>query len=224
MNLRSLSSLLLTLGLCLFQPAMANIYTYTAADGSVHLSNVPTDERYTLLLGAEKPIAAKSAVAEIGNFPPRIAGKAQYDRVVEETAQAYGLESALLHAVISVESQYNPTAVSRKGAAGLMQLMPRTAKHYGVVDAFNPAQNIQGGARYLRDLLVTFKSDLHLTLAAYNAGQGTVKMHGNRIPPFRETMNYVPRVLDFYRKYRAEPAYPYLPARNISSRTLPAAT
>ena len=189
-------------GLCLCHPAAANIYTFTAADGSVSLSNVPTDDRYALLIGAEKSEVAPSPTADSSHFPACIAAKAHYDQIVAETAHTYGLESALLHAVISVESRYNPAAVSKKGATGMMQLMPGTAKRYGVADARNPEQNIQGGARYLRDLLAMFNSDLRLTLAAYNAGEGSVKSHGNRIPPFRETMDYVPRVLDFYRKYR----------------------
>ncbi|MBS4097689.1 MAG: lytic transglycosylase domain-containing protein [Sulfuricella sp.] len=197
---------------------MANIYTYTSAEGAVHLSNVPTDRRYTVLIESEKDKTANRPVADTPNPPSAIAAKFQYDRIVDETARTYGVESALLHAVISVESQYNPTAVSKKGAAGLMQLMPRTAKHYGVSNTLNPEQNIQGGARYLRDLLVAFNSDLNLTLAAYNAGETMVRKHGNRIPPIRETMNYVPRVLDFYRKYRAESSY-RLQRANLAGRS-----
>jgi soluble lytic murein transglycosylase-like protein len=107
--------------------------------------------------------------------------------VVEEVSRAYGLESALLHAVISVESSYNPKAVSKAGAAGLMQLMPGTAKRYGVADAFDPAQNLRGGANYLRDLLKLFDSDVSLALAAFNAGEDAVMRYGNRIP-YRETL------------------------------------
>ena len=199
MNASRLPSLSLVLALGLFQPALANIYMYTGSDGSVTLSNVPANERYTPLIGRADELAATSARSDAG----RIA-RTPYDRIVEDTARAYRLESALLHAVITVESAYNPVAVSKKGAAGLMQLMPRTAKYYGVDDAFNPAQNIEGGAKYLRDLLDMFNNDLGLTLAAYNAGQTTVRKYGNRIPPIPETMSYVPKVLDFYRKYRGE--------------------
>jgi soluble lytic murein transglycosylase-like protein len=122
--------------------------------------------------------------------------------VVNEVSRIYGLESALLHAVISVESRYNPKAVSPAGAAGLMQLMPHTAKRYGVTDALDPRQNLNGGARYLRDLLRLFNNDTSLALAAYNAGENAVKRHGNRIPPYRETQRYVPKVLAFYQRYR----------------------
>jgi soluble lytic murein transglycosylase-like protein len=123
--------------------------------------------------------------------------------LVDEVSRTYGLESALLHAVISVESRYNPKAKSRKGAAGLMQLMPGTAKRYGVTDRFDPLQNLEGGARYLRDLLRMFDNNVSLTLAAYNAGEHAVAKYGNRVPPYRETRDYVPRVLDFYRQYQA---------------------
>lgn len=134
-------------------------------------------------------------------MPLTLASKAQYDQIVEEIARAHGLDGALLHAVISVESHYNPRAVSRKGATGLMQLMPATAKRYGVSNPFDPTQNLHGGAKYLRDLLTLFNSDVSLALAAYNAGENAVIRNGNRIPPFRETRNYVPRVLGYYRQY-----------------------
>ena len=114
-----------------------------------------------------------------------------------------GISPALIHAVISAESGYNPFARSRKGAAGLMQLMPETAKRYGVKNRLDPAQNISGGARYLRDLIRMFNNDVQLAIAAYNAGENAVVRAGNRIPPYSETMTYVPRVMTYYRKYRA---------------------
>jgi soluble lytic murein transglycosylase-like protein len=190
------------LGGWLWQPGWADVYTYTADDGTVSLSNVPTDERYTLLIGTIQPAAVATPAAD-PTGKSVLAGKAGYDQVVDEVSRSFGLESALLHAVISVESRYNPKAVSRKGAAGLMQLMPATAKRYGVVDAFDPAQNLHGGAKYLRDLLGMFNNNMSLALAAYNAGEGAVIKHGNRIPPYRETRNYVSRVLDFYQRYRS---------------------
>jgi len=201
----SISTLLL-LGCWLCRPGWADIYVYTADDGTVSLSNVPTDERYTVLITAPKQaVAAAPADATptaVRKGQSGLARKAGYDQVVDEVSRAYGLESALLHAVISVESRYNPKAVSRKGAAGLMQLMPQTAKRYGVSDAFDPLQNLDGGARYLRDLLRLFNNNTSLALAAYNAGEHAVLKHGNRIPPYRETLNYVPRVLDFYQRYQ----------------------
>ncbi len=194
----------LLLGCALCRPAGADIYAYTADDGTVSLSNVPTDERYTVLVAVPKPVLVVAPVLAVQEATLGLARKAGYDQVVDEVSRTYGLESALLHAVISVESRYNPKAVSSKGATGLMQLMPKTAQRYGVADAFDPAQNLAGGAHYLRDLLRKFNNNISLALAAYNAGEHAVAKHGNRIPPYRETMNYVPRVLAFYRRYRAE--------------------
>lgn len=196
----ALTSVLVT-GLCLLHPALADVYAYTANDGTVNLSNVPADDRYAVVVRAPviSPAPANTDVA-----PPTIAQKAHYDGIVEEVAKTYGLDSALLHAVISVESRYKSNAVSKKGAAGLMQLMPVLARHYGVADPFDPVQNLHGGAKHLRHLLKAYKNDVSLALAAYNSGETAVARHGRRIPPFRETTSYVPRVLGFYRKYRAE--------------------
>ena len=133
---------------------------------------------------------------------PRIDQNLKYNQLVEDVALTYGLDSALLYAVISAESGYNRKAVSKKGASGLMQLMPLIAKHYGVVDLLDPVQNLHGGAQYLRDMLILFNNDVSLAVAAYNAGETAVVRHGNRIPPYRETMNYVQRVLSFYREYQ----------------------
>jgi soluble lytic murein transglycosylase-like protein len=202
MSVQGTALIALLFGLCLGRPGWADIYAFTDADGTVSLSNVPADARYAVLIAAPQPADATPLVPA-GKPGPGLAGKARYERMVEQVSQAYGLESALLHAVISVESSYNPKAVSNKGAAGLMQLMPATARRYGVADAFDPAQNLGGGARYLRDLLAMFDSDVSLALAAFNAGENAVKKHGNRIPPYRETRRYVPRVLDYYRRYQA---------------------
>ncbi len=196
------------LGLLWLCPACAdNIYVYTGDDGTVYLSNVPADSNYRALLAAPKePRKPEETPAPRADQPcAKPPCPLQYNRIIQAAAQANGLDSALLHAVISVESRYNPNAVSKKGAVGLMQLMPTTASHYGVVDLYDPAQNIQGGAKYLRDLLSLFNGDLNLALAAYNAGEPAVARYGNRIPPFRETSDYVPRVLTFYRKYRQNP-------------------
>ncbi|HYQ92338.1 MAG TPA: transglycosylase SLT domain-containing protein [Candidatus Competibacteraceae bacterium] len=122
---------------------------------------------------------------------------------IQQVAVAYQLEPALLHAVISAESAYNPQARSPKGARGLMQLMPDTARRFGVSDPYDPTDNLQGGARYLRWLLDLF-NDLRLALAAYNAGEGAVQRYGNSIPPYPETRTYVQRVLEFYRYYRGQ--------------------
>ena len=120
---------------------------------------------------------------------------------IDRIAAQNRLEPALLHAVISAESSYNPWAVSPKGAMGLMQLMPGTANRFGVGNPYDPVANMEGGARYLRWLLDLF-NDTRLAVAAYNAGEGAVQRYGNQIPPYRETQNYVVKVLGYYQQYR----------------------
>lgn len=178
--------------------ARADIYMYTDDDGGVHLSNVPTEDRY------ERIVA--DVVADVEAKTRDIKGSRstvdkRFAAVVASVAAQHGLPEALLHAVIKAESNYNPDAVSRKGAVGLMQLMPGTAQRYGVSDRRDPAQNIAGGARYLRDLLARFGEDLRIALAAYNAGPGAVARSGNAVPAFAETRRYVPRVLELYRQF-----------------------
>ena len=130
---------------------------------------------------------------------------ARYAPFVAQAAKKVRVRPELLHAVIRAESGYRPDAVSRRGAIGLMQLLPETAKRYGV-DPHDPRQNIEGGARYLRDLLQHFGFDLKLALAGYNAGENAVVRHGNRVPPFPETQRYVKKVLAFYMQNRVETA------------------
>jgi soluble lytic murein transglycosylase-like protein len=194
-------ALLMLFWLCLLGQAWANIYVFTAEDGTVSLSNVPVDRRYKVML----PAAGEPEKNVAGNASANLANKARFDKIISEVADTYGVDEALLHAVITVESRYSPNAVSRKGAAGLMQLMPETARRYGVADSLDPVQNLHGGTRYLRDLLKLFDSDVSLALAAYNAGESAVIRHGRRIPPYRETASYVPRVLALYRQYQVQP-------------------
>jgi soluble lytic murein transglycosylase-like protein len=179
----------------------ADIYRYVDEDGKVHFTNVPTDRRYKLYLATEKE---PGAVARTISYRYRSFAKAdrkRYEAHVIAAAREYELEPALIHAVISAESGYNPLARSAKGAKGLMQLMPATAERYGVRNPLDPRQNIYGGAAYLRDLLTLFGNDMQLALAAYNAGEGAVMQHG-RIPPYRETVEYVPKVLSYYKRYK----------------------
>jgi soluble lytic murein transglycosylase-like protein len=121
--------------------------------------------------------------------------------VINEAARAVDVDSALLMAVIDVESGGNPQAVSPRGATGLMQLMPGTGARHGASDLFDPRQNIAAGARYLKQLINQF-GDLQLVLAAYNAGEGAVQKYGGQIPPYAETMSYVPKVIAQYKRYR----------------------
>ena len=167
---------------------------YTDAQGVEHYSNVPADKRYELLLSESGSMNAPAP----GLRPNR--SRERYALQVSHAAADTGLPESLLHAVIKAESNYNADAVSHKGAVGLMQLMPETARRFGVLDARDPAANVLGGARYLKNLLTLFDADLALALAAYNAGPAAVVRSRRAVPPFAETQRYVPRVLELYRR------------------------
>jgi soluble lytic murein transglycosylase-like protein len=174
--------------------AHADIYAFTDARGVTHFSNVPVDHRYQLLLQTPGGTSQSGTALRADE----LSRSAVYEPFILAAASETQLEPALLRAVILVESGFNESAVSRKGAQGLMQLMPETAQRYGASDAFDPEQNILAGARYLRDLTERYDSNLQLVLAAYNAGEGAVERHGRRIPPFKETQRYVPKVMRVY--------------------------
>jgi soluble lytic murein transglycosylase-like protein len=148
-----------------------------------------------------KPVSKPMTPQPRANAQPRPA-PSTYNSHIQAAATETNVDAALIRAVISVESGYNPSARSNKGALGLMQLMPQTAERYGVKDRLDPEQNIKGGARYLRDLKAMFGNDLQLVLAAYNAGEEAVIKYGRRIPPYRETVDYVPKVLGHYTRSR----------------------
>ncbi|MGH7307788.1 MAG: transglycosylase SLT domain-containing protein [Candidatus Rokuibacteriota bacterium] len=170
-------------------PAIADVYRFVGPDGTVHFTNAPTDPRYRREgLTSSTPIVliARPAVRS-----PR------YEREISEAAERYGIPEPLIRAVIRAESGFNPRAVSRKGARGLMQLMPETAAVLGVRDSFNPRQNIDAGVRHLRGLKERLGDDLRIVLAAYNAGEQAVLTYGG-MPPYPETRQYVSRVLDLY--------------------------
>jgi soluble lytic murein transglycosylase-like protein len=177
----------------------ADVYFYEAPDGSTHYSDSATDPRYKLLIVDSSP----RVTPEFVPLPSTRAARS-FEREIEAVARSTQVEAALLHAVIAVESNYNPRAVSPKGALGLMQLMPSTAREYGIKNPMDALQNIQGGALHLRKLLDYFSNDKTLALAAYNAGLGAVITHGGRIPPFAETRSYVPEVLRRYASNRLQ--------------------
>lgn len=188
--------------------AHANLYGFVDGERvSVIFSDTqPADPRYALFSKQKSTPVVEEAVEPQGGkelTPTPFSGH------IHAAAKATKVDAALIHAVISVESGYNPSARSRAGAVGLMQLMPKTAKRYGVKNRLDPEQNIHGGARYLRDLKLQFDNDLQLVLAAYNAGEGAVMRFGRSIPPFRETLAYVPKVLSTYKQFR--PATPSVP-------------
>ena len=193
----------------LAQPALADIYSYKDDNGVVHFTNIPTnDKRYKLLYKeAVNPAPATTTLpvrAAVSTWLPNDALIRQYSPIIDVASRAYGVDKALVHAVISAESGYNPGAISRAGARGLMQLMPATAQRYSVKNIMDPADNIHGGVRYLKDLLVMFNGNIELAVAAYNAGENAVMKYGNKIPPYAETMHYVPKVLAFYRRFQTK--------------------
>jgi len=169
--------------------AQAGIYKYVDENGVIHFSNVPTSPQYVLY------------IREDGDTHFTNPGKDEFDHLIKEAAQHYGVDFALIKAIIRAESDFDPWAVSRKGAMGLMQLMPQTADNLSVIDAFDPRENIDAGVRHFSLLLNTFQNDLKLSLAAYNAGKNAV-LQFRSIPPFDETQHYVKKVLRFYKSYQ----------------------
>ncbi|AUX41372.1 murein transglycosylase [Sorangium cellulosum] len=184
--------------------ALADIFTYTDADGTVHFSNRRTgDGRFKLYIkGDDKGGASKRAgVAPVAPSDKSLERFSRYDAWIRQAAALYQIPEELVRAVIKCESDYDPRAVSPVGAQGLMQLMPETALRMQVRDAFDARENIFGGTRYLRILANLFNGDLDLTIAGYNAGEGAVMRYGG-IPPYEETQAYVTRVRTYYARYR----------------------
>ena len=170
-------------------PCYGGIYRYIDENGDYHFSNCPKDPRFQLYIREEGDSASVPIDPD------------QYDPMIEEFSEKYGVDSALVKAVIRAESGFNSYAISRKGAKGLMQLMPKTAAQWNVADVFNPRQNIEGGVRHLKHLLETFGNNLTLSIAAYNAGKDTV-IRNHSIPPYDETRNFVSEVLRYYESYK----------------------
>ncbi|HXA35308.1 MAG TPA: transglycosylase SLT domain-containing protein [Steroidobacteraceae bacterium] len=181
--------------------ARPQIYTYVDADGMRHYTDVPDNNRYRKLV-----LSPEDRTASGDRYDAMLLAKAgQYDSIIEKAAVSASVEPNLLRAVIVVESGFNPHARSKRGALGLMQLMPATAIRYGVSNPYDPGENVRAGARYLKFLLDRFGQDVKLALAAYNAGEDAVDRNGGQIPPFTETMAYVPRVMKIYRMLREQP-------------------
>jgi len=181
------------------------VYMQSAPDGSLSIHSMPTAPRYASYTNPDRADRRRRSRLPESNDSCHgiLCDKSQLDALINDIAHIYGIESALLHAVVTVESRYNPSARGPNGAAGLMQLMPGTAKRYGVENVYDPEQNLRGGALYLRDLLEKFGSDVRLAIAAYQVGELTVSRYQNSIPPFRTTIEYVSKVLDYYHKFRA---------------------
>jgi soluble lytic murein transglycosylase-like protein len=181
--------------------ARSKIYTYVDADGIKHYTDVPDNNRYKLLVLSPRDMTHSGQYYD----QSLMARATQYDSIIEKAALYAAVEPNLLRAVIVVESGFNSRAVSKRGAVGLMQLMPATAIRFGVSNPYDPKQNVHAGARYLKFLIDRFGQDVRLALAAYNAGEEAVDRNGGRIPPFAETMAYVPRVMKIYRMLAEQP-------------------
>jgi len=176
----------------LSRPVEAQIYSWRDPSGVLTLSDRPQN-------------AAARAIA-VPVVPPLLArSNPFYDPLIRQHASQHGIRPELVRAVIQVESAFNPRAVSPKGAMGLMQLMPATARRFGVIDPFNPAENIRAGVSYLRQLLERYDQDEQLALAAYNAGPAAVDKYGSKVPPYKETQNYVLKITNIRGNMRGGP-------------------
>ena len=181
--------LLLVLTIGLASPAAAQIYSWRDADGKLVLSDQPRVDRGTMTTYA---VSGATTVRATKPLIPSLKST-RYDASINEHSSRMGVSADLVRAVIQVESAFNPSAVSIKGAMGLMQLMPATARELGVTNPFEPDQNIRGGVTYLKRLLNRYDHKVELALAAYNAGMGNVEKYGD-VPPFKETRNYVKKI------------------------------
>ncbi|HEV8310557.1 MAG TPA: transglycosylase SLT domain-containing protein [Methylomirabilota bacterium] len=177
-------------GLVLVGPAEAGMFRFEDASGVVHFTNAPSDPRYRGLPGWIEPQPAPRSIT-------RSAAPTPFAELIQLASSRYRVDPRLVQAVVVVESAGNPRAVSRKGAQGLMQLMPQRSAELGVRNAFDPQQNVDGGVRHLRDLLERFSGDVTLALAAYNAGEVAVRTHQG-VPPYPETQDYVRKVRALY--------------------------
>jgi soluble lytic murein transglycosylase len=172
--------------LLLASPLYADIYVYVDNNGVLHFTNVPASSKNYRVYLKERP--QKISALNLTD---------QYDHVISEASKRHGVSFSLLKALIKAESDFNPQAVSSAGAQGLMQLMPKNIKSLNIKNPFDPRENIMGGAQYLKQLIKRFGGKLPLALAAYNAGPGVVEQY-QRIPPFRETENFVQQVMKYY--------------------------
>ncbi len=203
MSRLSVLSVIFSLVLCwvaVLHPTHADIYKYIDGNGHIYLTDKPKHSGYRLILKSRKELRKPRV-----DYQNMETNRQRFALAIADVARSHDMPEGLIHAVIATESAYDPDAVSRAGAVGLMQLMPETAKRYGVTNLRDPAANLSGGTRYLKDLLEHFDNDLELALAGYNAGENAVEKYGNQVPPFVETQSYVRKVIKLYEQYHAEP-------------------
>jgi soluble lytic murein transglycosylase len=190
--------IIILISLCLFPlSCFCGIYGYVDENGVYHFTNIKpaNNKKYQVVI----PDRAKASPA----FYSKTMNTEQFDSLIMQHSYNHGVDPTLVKAVMKAESNFNPQALSPKGAQGLMQLMPDTARHMSVYDPFDPDDNIRGGTRYLRLLDETFQGNLELVLAAYNAGPNRVKEHNMNVPPFEETRNFIKRVKHYYNKLKS---------------------
>ena len=166
-------------------PVNADIYMFIDSEGILHFTNMPSSPKYKIFV---KEYPAK---------PKKIFTTNKYDDLIKKASKKHGLSFSLIKAIIKAESDFDPNAVSKAGAMGLMQIMPKNITAFNINNPFNPSENIMGGAGYFKKMLKCFDGDIHLALAAYNAGPSTVIRYRN-IPPFEETENFIDRVMKYY--------------------------
>lgn len=180
--------------------AWGEVYVYEMPDGSRMITDHPINAKHTRVVRVARDVKGAGQLAAQKNSPVFREAPATYDRLIQRYADEYGVEFALVKAIMQAESAFNPYAVSHKGARGLMQMMPSTAGRYGVQDIYNPRENIRAAVQHLKYLFDTFDHRPVLVIAAYNAGENAVKQHRG-IPPYEETENYVKKVLQYKRQY-----------------------
>jgi soluble lytic murein transglycosylase len=177
-----------------FNLAAADIYVYVDKDGVRHFTNAPTSSNYRLYMKSKKS-SNPPVTFSVSNS--HLNGSDQFDGLIDKASRDFGISPRLLKSIIKVESNFNPAAVSKKGARGLMQIMPHNFDDLEIFDWADPYQNIMGGTRYLKQMLDKYDGKLHLALAAYNAGPAAVDKY-NDIPPYKETKNYIRRVTQYF--------------------------
>lgn len=199
----TLASILLFFLLQTFpQTSVAAVYVYIGPDGSTLITDSPTRKKGYKLKRSYKTKTYRSRTRNAPHFSRTI--RSQYDALIVNTALKYDLEPSFIKAIIHVESAFNHLAISKAGAMGLMQLMPATAASYQLTtNTFRPERNIDAGVRHMKDLMERYKNNKKLSLAAYNAGAGAVSKY-NGIPPYKETQNYVVKVMKLYKLYKKE--------------------
>jgi soluble lytic murein transglycosylase-like protein len=206
---------------------IADIYKYKGKNGKIYYTDSPPNKKYKRIIRTKVIVRLRKQKGNLGRLssfsksglsksarllggytknrrPVKISryakvNKKKYSALIAQAAKKYRVDKKLVHAVILAESAYNPNAVSPVGAVGLMQLMPATARRFGVTNRRDPRQSIDGGTHYLKVLLKMFNANTRLAVAGYNAGEGAVRKYNNSIPPYRETQNYVKKVLAYYR-------------------------